>query len=283
MTLAAYEVDIDGLLTIGPTTSYRLTALDGLRSLPDIREGDVLRANADGAFAGNDYLGTRTVLMELIVFGSSADDLGAKVRALKTACRPASGRDEFPVRFQVPGEDAQLFFARCRDVRMAMLVSDEAARIARVRVRFDATDPRIYSDAELALVTGLSATSSGLTFDAVFPLSFGGVAASGVVQATNDGDYPAPWVATIAGPVNVPRVEHVGQGRTVEVNLDLLAGQTLVLDSLNRAVLLDGSASRYNLLLSSKWFTLEPGSNDIRFAGASGSGSMTFTYRHAWI
>jgi hypothetical protein len=58
----------------------------------------------------------------------------------------------------------------------------------------------------------------------------------------------------------------------------------LVLDSASRTVLLGGTSSRYVWLTSlSRWFTLQPGANALRFDGASGAGSCAVSFRSAWI
>ena len=119
---------------------------------------------------------------------------------------------------------------------------------------------------------------------ALAPLAFSGTASGGQVVATNDGEFGAPWTAVISGPVTTPRIENVTTGATLTFNGTLGTGETLTISSLDRTVLLNGTASRYSWLTAgSSWFDLPAGSSTVRFAGVSGSGSMDLSFRSVWI
>lgn len=280
-----WEIEIDPTVEafkIGNGTDFKLRAHDGLRGFPEIRTGDVLRANTDGAFVGTDYLGMRSVFFEVLVKGTDEDDLENNLELLRAAVRPGQ-RDEYAVSYQKPGQAVRRFVGRCRGYQPAGEWREQAAYMSTVRIRFDCTDPRIYSDTENSLEAQLAAAQNGLTFNMTANISFGGVAESGTLAADNDGSYPAPWVATINGPVTTPRIENITSGETLEFEITLATGETLVVDSLFRTVLLGGTASRYSTLTAeSEWFQLAPGQNSVRFAGASGTGTMDLSYRDAW-
>ena len=91
-------------------------------------------------------------------------------------------------------------------------------------------------------------------------------------------------MVTFTGPVVSPTIEHTGQSRRLEFTGTLAAGETLVVDSLARTVLLNGTSSRYSWLTSlSQWFTLEPGANNLRYTAASGTGTCQVDFRSAWM
>jgi hypothetical protein len=151
------------------------------------------------------------------------------------------------------------------------------------RVQWQALDPRMYDVALSSTVVSLPLTSGGWVFPWVFDWTFGGGSAGGTVFATNTGSAPAPWSARFDGPLVNPSITHQELGLTLLFNITLAAGDFLVVDSTARTVLLGGTASRYSTLAQPNWFDLSPlTSNTIRFNAASGSGTMTFSYRNAW-
>jgi hypothetical protein len=151
-------------------------------------------------------------------------------------------------------------------------------------VEWWATDPKFYSLGEETVSTGIySPTFAGLTFDATADFYFGGAVPSGVVQAVNEGEISAPWVATFTGPLTDPRVENVTLGKAVRLVGELGEGQTLTIDSASRTVRL-GNASRYSWVrVGSSWWDLVPGTNLVRLTAADGTGTGMLTYRSAWI
>jgi hypothetical protein len=68
--------------------------------------------------------------------------------------------------------------------------------------------------------------------------------------------------------VTNPGVEHIESGSTLRFNIIINRGSFLDIDLRNKTVVLDGSASRrFTLDPSSRWFSLQPGNNNIRFTG----------------
>lgn len=151
------------------------------------------------------------------------------------------------------------------------------------RVQWQALDPRQYDTALTSTVVNLPLTSGGWVFPWTFDWTFGGGSAGGVVFATNSGSAPAPWTARFDGPLVNPAITHQELGLTLLFNITLAAGEFLIIDSNSRTVLLGGTASRYSTLAQPNWFDLSPlTSNTIRFNAASGTGTLTFSYRNAW-
>ena len=109
------------------------------------------------------------------------------------------------------------------------------------------------------------------------------VATGGTLDATNSGTIETPYVIVFTGPLVAPSLEHVVQAKILSFSGTLAAGETLVVDSQSKTVMLNGTASRYVWLISPNWFKLLPGANGLRFAGGSGSGSVQISYRNAWL
>lgn len=271
-----YNITFGGL-TIGTGTSFLIQNSTGLEDLPDLRSGDTARAYMHGEVPGLDLASGRRIVIDLIVVGGSA--FHTNVELLKNAAMVASS--ESTLTFQLPSRLERSLRARCR--RRSIPVSMAYGyRSGNASLEFRATDPRIYDLAFTTQAIALPSAATGLTFNAPAPFVFGSAGTGGVITVTNSGNFPAPWVATVIGPVTNPVLTCNGQA--VTFNGTVNAGETLVIDSLGRSVLLNGTASRYSwVAATSAWFELPVGSSSVNFGATSGTGTCNFSYRSTWL
>ncbi len=266
--------------TFGDGTLIEAASVEGF-GLPDLRTADAARSGAHGSYVGADWSQGRSIIMQLEAFGATSTALEALLAPLFAAAVPSS--TESPLAFKLPGQVDRFVNARCRR-RSPVIDNAYALGFARFAIEFYASDPRIYATTLTSLSATLPTVSGGLAFPAAAPFVFGSSGSGGAIAATNSGTFETPWTATFNGPLVAPTLSHTGQGKTLAFTGTLAAGETLVLDSAAKTVLLNGTASRYSwLTAASQWFTIEPGSNPLAFAGASGTGSCTVTFRSAWI
>jgi hypothetical protein len=274
---SAWQIEMQGLL-LGAGTSYVVRGFNPWAA-PVVRPGDQARSGQHGVSAGEDWLGERPITIDVLVRPSTDAAEQAARRLLAGAFRPLTSTAVVPlVWMEDDGVRYQLFGKpRAASSQLAPTLPTEA--------RFLATDPRIYAAAAKSLSAALPTLSGGLTFPAAAPFVFGAAGAGGAIAATNDGTIDTPWVITFTGPLVAPTVEHTAQSRTLSLSgATLAAGETVVIDSAARTVLLNGTTSRYSWLSSSsQWWTLEPGANALRFGAASGSGTCQVAYRDAWL
>lgn len=270
-------------LQVGANLVYRLDTLEGFHDLPEVRTSDLDRARSHGQFAGVDMLGGRQIraAVNVVARHPNSDLWDAFSRAL------VAGMPEAPLIVQLPGVAGGREVQVNARVRRLKLHIDRAYRVGagKADVEWWCTDPRIY-DAESATVDAAMADVSGTgrTYPRVYPLTYGGAISGGLFTTNNEGEFPAPWTATMTGPVTNPRLENVTTGQTIRFSGSLASGETLYLSSDEKAVLLNGTASRYYWLAAgSEWFDLAPGVNDLRFAGTAGAGSIQLEFRSAWI
>lgn len=279
--MADWQLTFNGL-TLGGAP-YGVSKLTGFHDAPDVRADDQMRSRAHGQWANVDYLGGRTIQASIIV--TSPHPSGSTWQALSQAL-VAGQAAESTLTATLPGVamgSTVQVGARVRRLSLPIDL-DYTVGVGRAEVEWHCTDPRIYSSTLTTLSTSQAVSSGGLVFPAVAPLAFAGSASGGQITATNAGEFPAPWVATISGPVTDPRLENITTGQTVAFTGTVDSGQTLVVSSLDRTVLLNGTASRYSWLVgTSQWFDLAAGDNTIRFAGTSGTGSLSFSFRSVWI
>ena len=270
------------LIWDGTTITGNIVELEGVYETPDVRTSDVDRSRAHGQWPGVDLLGGRAITATIQANSPlDSQDWPDGQRALT----PAS--DERVLQVQLSGfagGETVRCLARVRRLAVPVDVDRYQFGVPQVVVEWWATDPRFYADTETSASAEISSpTGAGLTFDVTFDLGFGGAIPAGVVNVDNDGNFAAPWVAEITGPVVNPRVESVTGGRTLRLAGSVQAGETLRIDSATKTVTLDG-ASRYSWLVpGSQWFDLNPGSNQVRFAASSGTGVGTLTFRSAWV
>jgi len=148
-----------------------------------------------------------------------------------------------------------------------------------VEVRFFATDPRVYDNTGQSASAGFPAGGVGRTYSRTYPRVYGAAGSGGRITAVNNGSFEVPWTMTIAGPWVNPTVEHLGTGVVLSLAVSIGSGETLTLDSGAGSVFL-GTAHRLNAVApGSVWPTLGPGVNEIRVAGASGTGTAVMSWR----
>jgi len=280
---ADWEMEYKGLL-IGGESAYSVSQIDGLIDMPDIVTGDQSRLRRHGLRAGDDFLSGRPIQLTVEVYGADEGTFNTAMEAIKLALRP--GQPEAPLVMQLPGvAGGAKVQVNVRPRRFKVAVGrDFYYRIPNIVVEFYSTDPRLFANAIGSDSATLPTAGGGLSFNASPDFSFGATSIGGELNLTNDGNFQTPVVFRIDGPVQTPRLIHNGLDKELKINLNLLAGEFLVVDSASRSVLLNGTASRYPALVVSEWFDLEPGNNQISFRGATtAAGSCTATFRSGWV
>lgn len=277
-------------LAFGAGTALVVDRLAGwLGDLPDVRTTDVDKAQDQGQYVGLDLSSERTVALDLVLMGrwSSTGDFAAFTALLDqvVAAFTLGGSTELPL---VINDSVRNRLANGRVRRRKLPEGLYAAQRpnAKVAVEFDCSDPRIYDAAQSQGTTGIGTSGTGFTFPYTFPFTFGAGATGNTFQANNTGSFPTNPVATIQGPATNPGIQNVTLGLSVIVNITLGATDSLVIDFNARTITLNGQASRRNALdPSSRWWSLNPGVNAIKFLGSGGSGGtlLTLAWRSAWL
>jgi hypothetical protein len=284
-----YELEFAGLL-FGGETDYGFVRAEGLADNPEVRSSDQTRLRRHGMIPGDDFVGGRSVVIDLEVFGDTTTAFATNLTALKTAFAPGSA--EQALSFKVPGVaggGTRLLYARSRKLALPLETSFYFG-MPIASVEFFATDPRIYDTSQQAPSTGLTASVAGRpSGNFVWNLTWGGASTSNIIVANNVGSFTTPCVIRFDGPVTNPQVENVTQGKLLKLTADggitLAAGEFLEIDTDARTILLGGTSSRYSKLSSdSAWFDLAPGLNSLRFIGTTaGAPTMTVSWRSAWL
>ena len=277
-----WQLELAGVL-MGDGTDFVVRSCD-LWSAPQIRATDVPRSGTHGLAAGErERFGGRQVAASFYITGDT-DTVEVENRQMLQAAWAPSETDAALVPLVWMEDDGRKYRVHGRPRGASVRVEPRMP----ADCRFLALDPRIYDNDESTSSTALGTLTGGLSFPAAAPFVFGTSGTSAVMACDNVGTTDAPWTATFAGPLTAPELVHVESGSRMSFpSAVLAAGESLVVDSDSRTVLLNGTASRYSwLAATSQWFDLQPasiGTNSVQLLGSAGAGTVTIAWRSAWI
>lgn len=113
-----------------------------------------------------------------------------------------------------------------------------------------------------------------------------GPTSGGALLTNNVGNYPTWPTFTLTGPLTNPKVTLQSTGEFFALNTTLSASDTIVIDMKAGTVILNGSTTRYNTMVTgSSWFTLPVGAGSVQVSSTSASyedGLFAIDYRSAW-
>lgn len=253
----------------------RVTGLDS----PPFRETTRDHEGADGGFLDAEFESGRDVILEGILY-ADATTMEAYLDDIKENYAPVT--DPIPFYIKPPGVDERVIFVKSRGARYDWAT---LRRLGMTEIQFllYAEDPRIYDNVLMNTVIPFGGqATTGFGFDFGFDLSFGASVPPDGAFIINSGNRPTPLIFTISGPVVDPRIINDAESKSMNFSITLGASDVLVIDTSNKTVLLNGSTNRRNALLTQDWFFLNVGSTFIRFGGASGTGTLSVSYRNAW-
>jgi len=152
-----------------------------------------------------------------------------------------------------------------------------------------AADPLKYAAGADGLITypfalPQNADADGVTFPLTFPLDFGGVEPGGRHTVINWGTVPVLPRVVYTGPVDTPRLQHLGIPAAEGVNYALLPGEELVVDHATGLVS-SGTRSLFSQKIAgNEFWPLLPGSNDVVFTANAynADARAALTFRPAW-
>jgi hypothetical protein len=261
-----------------------LNEITGLDS-PDVRESADDLVQFDGGIHGAFFYGRRPIVMTGIVLNpDSVQDRNERIQKIQHASN-AMRQDAILQWISVDGDWFKVGVRRQQPLRVT------GAWQKQFQIALVAADPRIYSDAThlktVALFDG-DDSLSGRGYDAVYDKDYGPSIINGQALVENVGTADTYPVITVNGPIVNPVLFNFTTGQAIHITYTLEAGESLVIDLLNRTVKLNGTASRYGAVdfAETSWWALVPGINDIRFSATSfsdGATYMSIVHRDAWV
>lgn len=280
-----FQYDIDGF-TIGKGTPYKVMSIEGLFELPDVQSSDTGREGVDGDFSGDDEVLTgKTITVQLVLLDENRGASDSLYDALAAATNNISY--DVPLTIRRPGKADRIIYVRTR--RRAFRAGwNFSTGLGDGLIEFKALDPRMYSGATHSLLKGLgTSTQSGRGYPLSFPYGYGGILnTAGTINCYNAGNYSAPAVIRLDGPLTAPRITHQESGRTITLTTSIATGEFVLIDLDSHNLLYQGTSSRRAWLdPTSRWFMLAPGDNTLAFrsSGVNEAGTMTITWKDAWV
>lgn len=264
----------------GVEADYRLTALSGWESLPDVRFDKTNRARGHGSHPSPVWADERTVTVEGRCW--SEDNRDALLHELKRHMTFAAAPE--PLTVTVAGRTltagAQLL--RCDP----SLVSQQwgMGRFGWV-AQWRCPDPLRYADPQSA-ATGLPTSGGGLTYPLTYPLEYGALGATGQIVLSNPGTADAPITFTVSGPLPMGFELSAGQDR-LRYPVEMPAGQLLTINTGTGTVLVEGTADRRANLTLADWMQVPAGGSlTVQFTSLGGAyddaAQLAATWSSAW-
>ncbi|MEV0735430.1 hypothetical protein AB0I51_05570 [Streptomyces sp. NPDC050549] len=291
--LVDWQIELAGVL-LGPGTDILVGEVEGLGA-PDLRTQDVENPVDDGAFAGVDLYGPRTIRIEAGIRTPAnparALDLLAQLQraANDFTVRRTAGADAV-LRLRWPGRTTRRLYGRLRRVEATSTANALHGWIP-LDIEFAALDPRFHADDASALTLALSVDGlGGFRAPLVAPLTTG-VAVPDERRGwmTNDGDLPAWPALRITGPCANPRIRHVESGQVIELAVALGSGQHIDIETRpgTRWALRDGTGNLAPALSPASrldTFTIPPGTSELWWTARDYTNStrLAVTWRAAY-
>lgn len=240
------------------------------------------RGQHHGVYAGPAFLSGR----EIIVMGHIASPDPVALLAAREQLHTAMATYTTPLPFIVAESPPKMCWVRAN-------VGSKDRWLTGPIIEFEmhllAADPLKY-DPGVTVVTAAQpdqTAGTGLAWPMQFPLAWGDQFGAGIITAYNSGNTSTSATLTITGPCTNPTIENRTTHQILTLGITLLASDVLLIDLDSKAVTLNGNTARRGVITSSptQWWSLTPGSNEIRFSTADGSNTgatCTIAYRSAW-
>jgi phage-related protein len=268
----------------GAGSPYQILSVDGLESLPAIRNQDDNRGYHDGMFTGRDFLSGRTISIIFNTFGDSNGSAQTNYNTIQSVLLPQT-QGTTPLYFKFPNSPTseQFVDARVRALRTSVDPNYTYGYITS-QVDFFCPDPNYYNS-NLQTANMLISAALGRTYNKTFNYTYGGGSSSVTTTISNIGWATTYPTITINGPITNPVIGNTTSGNTLYFTGTYSALDTLEIDLYNQLITLNGNPAR-NLLISGTWFDAPPGNSNFFFTGTgtlAGTTQATVSWYSAYI
>jgi hypothetical protein len=268
----------------GAGSPYQILSVDGLESLPSIRNQDDNRGYHDGMFTGRDFLNGRVISIIFNTFGDSNGSAQTNYNTIQRTLLPqTSGTTPLYFKFPNSPTSEQFVDARVRNLRTTVDPNYTYGYITS-QVDFFCPDPNYYDNNLQTSVMQISA-ALGRTYNKTFNYTYGGGSATVTTTISNIGWGTTYPTITINGPITNPVVGNSTSGDTLYFTGTYSALDLLEINLYDQLITLNGAPAR-NLLISGTWFDAPPGNSNFFFTGTgtlAGTTQATVSWYSAYI
>lgn len=279
-----YSFSFNGQVFGGAGSPYQILTVDGLESIPTIRNQDDNRGYNDGMFTGRDFLGGRTISIIFNTFGSGGNSAQENLNTIQGKLLPQSSGTT-PLYFLIPDGtgNEQFVNARVRVFRTTVDVNYTYGYITS-QVDFFCADPRYYNSTlnTLSLTVG---GGLGRVYNRTYNLVYL-TGAPSYTTVTNTGRTDTYPTITFNGPITNPIFGNVTQSKYIFLNGTFVDTDTCVINLQNQLITLNGNPARNLMLGGSQWWSASPGANSIFYFGTgivSGTTAASISWYNAFI
>ena len=237
-------------------SKYLVTTIDGFERA-DIRTSQFNYSGADGGLVSDQFYGLRPITITGHIISDLCDDhfedrmelMGqTKIREDITV-KLGSGGNIYQVTGKVTGVSMPISGPRVSDYKIDILCSDP--------VIYDVTSGSENSISIARMADG------GYITPYILPVEWASETPPEVV--TNSGTVDIYPDITITGSATNPTIYNVTQGKWIKLATTLGISDEVVINMADKYVLLNGELANNLMTEDSKWWTLEPGDNDILY------------------
>jgi hypothetical protein len=270
---ASYSLSFNGIVFGGAGSPYQIQSVDGLEGLPQIRNQDDNRGYQDGMFTGRDFLSARTIT---VIFNTFATTGGASAQTnfntIQAKLLPQEAGTT-PLYFLLPPSGEQFINARVRALRTTVDPNYTYGYITS-QVEFYCPEG-IYFDSTLQTGSLSISAAPGRVYDRTYDLVYGFGSLTTTTTVNNAGWATTYPVVTITGPLANIVVGNVTTNEYLRFSGSITNTDTLVINTYNKLVTLNGLTARNLLLGTSEWFDAPPGNSQYYLTGSLGVVGVT--------
>jgi phage-related protein len=281
--IANYSFSFNNQVFGGAGSPYQIQSVDGLESLPGIRNQDDNRGYNDGMFSGRDFLAGRSISIIFNTFASTGASAQDNYNTIQQALLPQTSGTT-PLYFSLSNNLVeQVIYARVRALRTTVDPNYTYGYITS-QVDFFCPNP-LYFASNTQTATLLYSPPTGRIYNRTYPVTYGGGSATITTTINNAG-----WTNTypniaISGPITNPTVGNTTQNASLSFVCTLSSADVLNIDLYNKLITLNGTPAR-NTLLSGTWFSASPGNNQYYLTGTgtlAGTTQAVVTWQSAYV
>ena len=282
---AVYSFAFNNQIFGGAGSPYQILSVDGLESLPGIRNQDDNRGYANGMFSGRDFLAGRTISIIFQTFGNANGSAQTNYNNIQSVLLPQQSGTT-PLYFKLPNSPTQEQFVNAR-VRALRTTIDPNYTYGMItsQVEFFCPDPNYYNNNTQTATMAITAPI-GRIYDRYYDLNYGGGTSYLTTSVNNIGWAETYPLITINGPVIDPSVGNLTTGNSLLLTGTFISTDVITIDLYNKLITLNGQPAR-NLLTSGTWFGAIPGNNTFFFNNLGGTAigqtQCTITWNSAYI
>lgn len=278
-------------LLLGENTDYPLTKLAGWEDMPPLDIGSEPKPRGHGAESGMVLAGVHTITATFDIDPAGPADTAAARRFLRSRAGVSVGGLQEPIAVSLDDGTTEIRYGQLTARSVPIELGYENV-IRDAVLQWQCDDPRLYSVQEHTVNVRLPAPDPGAgsgagVYPQAYPFDYAGIVSGGGPQpVVNAGNAPTPAVYTLHGPNVSPGIritDDAGTRRILFGSVTLAPGETLVIDVLNRTVML-GTASRYGFStgVPIERMELAPGTSTVSLEGAGDTSTLlTVAYRDA--